>query len=72
MVLYGNFEFAGFETTNEFFGTNLSKTINNDDDYVVNHYNLTSKLGLFKYNPSLKTIPIIAFSDHIVLSRRLL
>ena len=44
------------ETTNEFFGTNLSKTINNDDDYVVNHYNLTSKLGLFKYNTSLKTI----------------
>lgn len=40
------------EISNDFLGENLSKNISNDidSDYVVNHYHLTSQLGLFKYN----------------------
>lgn len=44
------------ELTNDFFGTNLTKSTNNEQDYVVNHFNLTSKLGLFKYNKTQKSM----------------
>tara|TARA_Y100001956_G_C4104402_1_gene179240 strand:+ start:453 stop:1052 length:600 start_codon:yes stop_codon:yes gene_type:complete len=40
------------EISNDFLGENFSKRVSNDmeSDYVVNHYHLTSQLGLFKYN----------------------
>lgn len=40
------------EISNEFLDENFSKRVSNDmeSDYVINHYHLTSQLGLFKYN----------------------
>lgn len=49
------------EISNEFLNKNFSKRVSNDMDsnYVINHYHLTSQLGLFKYNKASNKIDLM-------------
>jgi hypothetical protein len=58
------------EVSNEFLDTNLTNNhYTRDKDYAINHFNLTSQLGLFKYNKNsqkleLSTKSAIIFNEN--------